>query len=309
MLFRSWSEMLKVLVVLLLAVAFCYAQSEIKLTIDPFLVNTEPLIIIIEDTGDLPVSAERSTVAGDVLGGERDLLLTVEDGSVGLILSTGVSNGSWNMGTPNSASGFAILQYDGVDGSSALNRNGLGIDLTSNGASAFRAVIESDVETSYVFRIFSGNTESSFTQTIPGGLPAAEYLFNFSQFSGNADFTNVGAIELQVNAFDNVDAFITFFGTHGPVVSTTNTPQPQPSRSPSPSGVPEWYTFDDDDNGVSPCSTNEKRRTYFLTESNIIYYYFYGFNDPYENQYSSANDASALGVSVVLALLSFVILF
>jgi hypothetical protein len=304
--------MLKVLVVLLLAVAFCYAQSEIKLTIDPFTVDTPPLVIVIENPAALPVSSERSVPGGNILGGERDLLLTVEDGSAGLLLSTGVSNGAWNMGTPNSASGFALLQYDGVDGSSALNRNGLNIDLTANGATAFRAVIESDVETSYVFRIFSGNSESTFTQSIPGtpqGAGSQEYFFNFSSFNGNADFSNVGAIELQVNAFDNVDSFISFFGTHGPVVSPSGTPQPQPSRSPSPSGVPEWYTFDDDDNGVSPCSTNEKRRTYFLTESNIIYYYFYGFNDPYENQYSSASPASTLGLSVVLALFSFAILF
>ena len=302
--------MLKVLVVLLLAVAFCFAQSEIKLTIDPFTVDTAPVIIVIENPADLPVSAERSVQAGNVLGGERDLLLTVEDGSEGLLLSTGVSNGAWNMGTPNSASGYALLQYDGVDGTSALNRNGLSVDLTANGASAFRAVIESDVETSYVFRIFTGNSESTFTQRIPGTQSSAEYFFNFAEFTGNADFTNVGAIELQVNAFDNVDSYISFFGTHGPVVAPSTSPAPQPSRSPSPSGVPEWYTFDDDDNGVSPCSTNEKRRTYFLTESNIIYYYFYGFNDPYQNEYLTASDASsALGLSVVLALFSFVILF
>ena len=308
MLFRS--EMLKVCVVLLLSVALCYAQSEIKLTIDPFTINTPPIIIVIENQ-NFPLSDDTSTPGDNILGGERDLLLTVENGAVGLLLSTGVSNGAWNMGTPNSASGFALLQYDGVDGTSALNRNGLGgIDLTANGATAFRAVIQSDIETSYVFRIFSGNAESSLTQPIPGTSQSAEYLFSFSQFTGNADFTNVGAVELQVNAFDNVDSFISFFGTHGPVSSISPSPAARPSRSPSPSPVPEWYTFDDDDNGVSPCTTNEKRRTYFLTESNIIYYYFYGFNDPYQNQYlSSASSASVLGLSVVLALFSFVILF
>jgi len=300
--------MYKVLFVLL-AVTLCFAQREIKLTIDPFTVDTAPIIIVIPNGATFPISQERSTQSGNILGGERDLLLTVETGLTGLLLSTGVGGSTWNVGTPNSASGFALMQYDGVDGTSALNRNGLGVDLTTGGGDSFRAVIQSDIETSYVLRVFSGNTESTFTQQIPGNQQSTEYFFSFAAFSGNADFTNAGAVELQVNAFDNVDTFISFFGTHGPVASNTPSPLPQPSRSPSPSPVAEWYTFDDDDNGVSPCSTNEKRRTYFLTESNIIYYYFYGFDDPYQNPYLSASSASVICSSVVLALFSFVILF
>ena len=282
----------------------CYAQvTEIKSTIDPFTANTPSIVIVLDDSTQYPITRSDFTVDSSILGGERDLILTVDSGVSGLLLSTGVNNGNWDVGTPNGASGFVLMQYDGTDNSESLNRNGLGANLNANSANSFRAVIQSDIETDYIFRVYSGNSQSTFTQPIPGDDTSREYFIPFSSFSGSADFNNAGAIEIQINAGDNVDTFVTFFGTSGPQVATAS---PSPVPTPSPSRGPAkftWYTFDDDDNGREPCNDTAVRPNYFVNDANVIYYYFYGFDD-----YVTINSATGVCVSFIILCLSGLLL-
>jgi len=267
-------------VVLVVLVSLCLAQvTEIKSTIDPFTAPTNTVIVVLTTSTQYPVSLSNFTVDNSILGQERDLIVTVDSGVGGLIVSSGVNNGRWDVGTPNGASGFVLMQYDGRDNSPTLSRNGLSANLLANGANAFRAVIQSDIETEYIFRIFSGSSQSTFSQSIPGDDISREYFFPFNSFSGSADFANVGAIEIQINANTNVDTFVEFFGTSGPQLATV-TPSPIPSASPSRGPAKfTWYTFDDDDNGREPCNDTAARPNYFVNDANVIYYYFYGFDD------------------------------
>ena len=282
--------------VLLALCALAFGQREAKQTLDSFASTTGPLVILIQ--GNLPTTLEASTTDASVIGGERDLSLTAESGDNNLVLTSSVTAGLWSVATPNSARGFALMQYDGVDGSIGLRPSGLGgVSLTADGGDSFRLLIQSDIDTLYDFTIYSGSGATSSLQiTIPGDDTTNEYILDFADFQGNADFNNVGAIEILIEAFDNVDTFVEFFGTTGPVIEPSVTPTPAPSGSsiPPPGGF-TWYTFDDDDNGRSPCADEEPRRTYFVEDGNIIYYYFYGFDPIYES-----SDASVLAVSVFI---------
>jgi len=299
--------MCKAFVLLLVMFYSCSFAQEItldsqKIVIDHFTVPTLPVILVINNQQVFPFSNSASTQSDTILGGERDLLLTVEEGNRGLLLSTDVNDRSWNVQTPNEASGFAIMQYDGIDGSTHLDNVGLnGTDFTVGGATSFRLLIQSDVKTTYAFRIFSGNTMSQFRTDIPPNRRPTEFIINFVRFTGNANFRNVGAFEIEINAFEGVDTYVSFIGTHGPSV-VSQSPIPRPSVAPQS----KWYTADEDDDLISPCTTNNlKRNTYLFGGGNEIYYYFYSFQDPAENQYVLVANSSILKVSLIFYVLAF----
>jgi len=292
---------------ILAAVAMGQLRETIS-TIDPFTPDTATIVLIIGQDGPLPQTKEQFTQSTTILGGERDLSLTAESGTSNLPLTAGVSAGSWAVSTPNEASGFSRMQYDGVDGSTSLQENGLGgLDMLARGGDAFRLLIQSDIDTEYTITVHSnGGSQSDFSIIIPGDDTTNEYIILFSEFSGNADFSSIGALEILIEAFDNVDTFVEIFEFVGFPPSITPTPSvplvPSPSASPSPNVV-TWYTFDDDDDeGRSPCGDEEPRRTYFLADDNIVYYYFYGFEEPI---IESTNGASIMQVSACLFLALF----
>jgi hypothetical protein len=240
------------------------------------------------------------------------LSLTAEDGSNNIVLTSGVSGGIWSVSTPNGASGFSFIQYDGVDGTTDLNPNGLGgLDITSDAAFAFQLQIQSDLETEYTLTVYSlGGGQSDVVLSIPGGNQPNQFLALYTDFTGNADFANIGAIEVLVEAHQNVDALLFEFTTWGPQVSGSATPAPpavSSSRTPEPNV--EWYTFDDDDDGVSPCGDEPDRRTYFLEDGDIVYYNFYGFPDPvvYYSPFASGSGASTLAAGILCLLAVFVL--
>jgi len=188
------------------------------------------------------------TTANNLLGGERDLELTAESGPAGRILNSGVSAGEWNVATPNSASGFAVMQWDGTDGDAdALSSDGLGgVDLTdSSRAEAFHAIIETDIETTYTFTVVSpGGGSCSREVAIPGDDTPNDYFLPYTSFSSGCDFANIGGIEILVEAFDNVDAIISLFAVAGeddptPSASPAPSPSNSPGVTPSPAPSPE----------------------------------------------------------------------
>merc|ERR1712054_214625 len=181
------------------------AENEVKFVIDAFQTQTDTIVIIIPAGGIAPgeptIQGEVYVTGPDIMGGERDVRLTVGSGDGNLVLSTGVSLGQYTAATPNEARGNSLLQLDGSDQSMTLNPRGLfghpANDFTAQGAFAFRVLIESD---------------------LPGNDRLNEYILRYDEFDTNAcDFTNIGALEILIVMDDNIDVLIEEFSTWGPV--------------------------------------------------------------------------------------------
>lgn len=298
-----------VILLVLALVSAVFAQTREDLAfVDDYAVATGPLIIVIPSNPSFDIEQTAFTNdATGIIGGQRDLAIVAEDGDSGKVLTSGVSNGEWTLSTPQDTSGYALMQYDGVDseislGNPSLNP-GLGpFDVTFAGrGDSFRLLIETDIQTQYEFTLYdSQGRTSTATLVIPGDDAVHEFFIFFNDFDGNADFTQTAAIEVLIEAFNNVDTVIDAFTISGPIQPSSSLP-PVPSSlpSPPPPGGFTWYTFDDDDNGRSPCADDVERRTYFLDDNAVVYYYFYGF-DYVEASPSSASTLAVYTSAAVL---------
>jgi len=172
--------------------------------IDPLTLNDQPIVV-----------SKSANISDDsLLGVERDLSLVALEGSEGSVLSCGVTTGEYNLATASSSHGYAVLQYDGVDASNEINPTGLGgVSLKEGGSNAFQLIVHSDHPTDYSIKIYSGaSAVSEYKGRFPQNQKRPHSLYaKFSEFEGNADFNNVGAIELIIYAYVNVDAIITGF--------------------------------------------------------------------------------------------------
>ena len=308
-------------------------EHEVEFTIDRVIT-----------TSDAPfVRSSTFTQPGcdGLIGCSRDMQMSVFTGNVGRQFNSNIFpaapefeyifEGEWAVSTPKGAATETILQYDGADETMDLNTNGLGsIDLTDGGLGlSFRFSIISDIETVYSIAIYSPNNGVCTADVLFPGIVGTDYDLedtivdlSFEDLDGNCDLESVGALELLISGEDAIDAIlrtVEIVGLDDPVEpspSPTRTPQPSASRPPSPTPTPSptpspaagftWYTFDDDDNGRSPCGDEPDRRTYWVSDDNIIYYYFFGGNQrDVVVVDDSASSASALvaGLSFVVALL------
>merc|ERR1712137_904165 len=203
------------IVLALFALTTCGQLFEDKFFIDDFSAGSDSIIIVTPQEGDFEPISESEFTRGNMIGGERDIELTAIAGN-NLVLTSVVTDGQWFVTTPNGGNGFAFLQYDGIDDSTELNTNGLNdLNLLENFASAFRLVFSADIEV-------PGTGQNPQEQ---------EEVIDYSQFDSNCDFARVGAIEVYVQAFDNVDFELNTFTTYGEVA-------PTPSRTPSSSATP-----------------------------------------------------------------------
>jgi len=228
----------KTLLVLCALACVFGAQNRVDInTLDPFTPDTDPLIILV-DTTALPQTLTGSTTDSGIVGGERDLILTVTSGDDNSIVTAGVSDGDWSISTPNAAAGFSVMQYDGVDGSGTLVQNGLNLDLTAGGADSLHTFIQTDIATTYTFTLYSASGTSTTVLDIPGNDQLGEYFIKYSDFTGGATLTAIGAIEIRVEALVNVDTFMTIIATAGPVAASASAPAPPPSASVVPSAEP-----------------------------------------------------------------------
>jgi len=213
--------------------ALAFAQNnddnEVKYVIDTFQTQTDTMIIVIPsggvEPGGTPIIQDSFVTGTGIMGSERDVRLTVSSGEGNLVLSTGVSQGQYSAATPNEARGTSLLQLDGVDSTLTLNPSGLfghpNNDFTSQGAFAFRVLIESDIPGDVVFRVYSGqNATCSVSVPVPGDDRLNEYIVPYSSFTrtGNGcDFSRVGAVEIFIVMIDNIDVIVQDFSTWGPV--------------------------------------------------------------------------------------------
>ena len=208
------------------------AAGTIVTAIDTFNQTTQQ---VTDNTNDgVPVLS--SVLAPEVIGGERDLY-------VNMTSNTGVVQFSVNdttlglpgflvFGSTGQGDGERRISWDGIDGNAAvINDTGLGsLDLTSDGSAlGLQLQVGADVAGSQaVVRLYSNdgvigvaNRFSSATLTIPqtGGSVSQKEFLPFSEFvagsGGAADFTKVGAIELEITGTANIDGLADIVGTVG----------------------------------------------------------------------------------------------
>jgi len=253
--------MMKVLLLVLACAMLVMSQTKVDLLIiDDFAAGPQTIITTIPDAAAFPLKQSNIVApsgTNNILGGERDLELVVDAGSKNLILSTQVStqDKEFRISTPNGASGFSHIQWDGKDNSLTLAPAGLGaIDFTFTGsANQFKTIVDSDHATVYTVTLTSPGKTCSAEVNVDEDAGEQTHLINFSSFTGGCDFTKIGSVDLQVEAFVAVDASVKIFSVIGTQpspspappsasalasVSRSNSPPPSPSAGASQSAKP-----------------------------------------------------------------------
>lgn len=173
-----------------------------------------------------------SAAATEAIGGERDLFVELTSASGELVLDVnGLTLGLLEFQASSTAQGDRIITYDGADGdATVLDPTGLGgIDLTAGGnASAISLTIGADQANGQLtVRVYTdGGNFSTATVAIPntGGTANDSLVIKYTDFTvaagTGADFTNVGAIEIEIEGIAAVDGQLDLVETLGPTVFT-----------------------------------------------------------------------------------------
>lgn len=208
--------------------------------IDDFSVDS-PAIVIVTPSGGVTSTIVSADFVSDshIIGEERDLELDVLSGTGNVVESTGVSEGAFNGAGAQQAAATAYLVYDGPDSSTNLDASGLfpyNVDFTTSNAYALQTNITSDTLTNVYFRVYSGSASSycQYSLSIPGDSISRLYIMKYTDFTtvgSGCDFTNLGALEVEVDLAENVDILIQEIEIIADQVSAT----PTSSRTPSPS--------------------------------------------------------------------------
>lgn len=202
---------------LVLITTIIFSQSGNNIIIDNF---TDPQTIIFST--EIEVAAGSVQAAAGVLGGERDLSVTLLNGTNA---TAEVAAGTFNLSVGAASTGTASIIYDGEDGDAqAINFNGLsGLDMT-NGGTEDRykiSVISADHAGSFIIEVFSdADNSSSATMDFDASMDPKDFNIFFSDFTAatgaGADFTNVGAIVITANGDPEIDLRIDRICTEGP---------------------------------------------------------------------------------------------
>ena len=246
---------MKVVLLLAFLVAFSFAQQlEEKFIIDDFSVTQQCIITLPGDLlGNQPNQVQTTTASGpsnSIIGGERNMEMRVFTGFQGrrfasevFTINDGYFLGEWAVENPKTSSSLATNQYDGGDGSFAVNFNGLGLNL--NEITQLVIYVVSDINTSYTVDFYdSAGVVCSGDIDVPGRLGGFyDYSYDeikdtllISQLSGNCNKANIGAIEVSIQSSDAIDAIVRRISLEGPVPPTpTPTPSPTGTSSPIPS--------------------------------------------------------------------------
>jgi uncharacterized repeat protein (TIGR01451 family) len=184
-----------------------------------------------------PTSASSSVAAPESLGGERDLFVELTDGTGRIeLLANSFAPGMLTYASDPAAVGRRVITWDGADGDGAvLAPSGLGgLDLTEGGANvAMRLVMGADqdngVATLTVYTDAANYSQATLPipNTVTGAASAKIYI-RLQDFvpvaGGGADFTNVGAVQLEIAGVAAVDGQIDDLGMIGPTVLAADFP-------------------------------------------------------------------------------------
>lgn len=223
---------------LLLVLTFCILSIscafEAIATLDNFS-GSQSLLVITNNV--FPASSSSILNTSSVYGGQRDLELIVESGGSSQIFIGSVDNNQLSLSSPNSANGYTIYQLDGIDNSVNIDENGLNnFDATFAGsATAFQITGAADIDMELNFTIYTSTGVGKYHLNIAPSPSQADYFVLYSSFTGNTNFTSVGAIEIFFDGSSDIDSIFSFFGIVGdsPTQSTASTADvPQTSKTP-----------------------------------------------------------------------------
>jgi len=174
-------------------------------------------------------TAASTMAASEAIGGRRDLYARLTSASGALSLGANASiPGVLDFSSASTSQGVYQVVWDGTDNDPyVVNPTGLNqADLTDGGVStAMQFMMGADHDNSSVtIKVFSDAANwSQATITIPNtgdGAETRQALIPFSSFTvgagAAADFSNVGAIQLNMNGVSAVDAQIGSIETIGP---------------------------------------------------------------------------------------------
>ena len=175
-----------------------------------------------QDVGNLGLPGfipESSQVGPDssILGGFRDMQATGNADSF-LENRLQVVNGALGFSNNADTEGTGIVVWDGDDDPTVVDTEGLGgIDITNNNGweldGIWVEILSADLpglELGFTIWDVDGNSSNIsrlFNSPILLGEGLEEY-FLFEDFVGNADLTNVGAIQLEISGPEEIDAAI-----------------------------------------------------------------------------------------------------
>lgn len=188
--------------------------------VDDFTTNQAALTLTFPPAG----TTASSSVAGSMLGGERDNVINLTAGVIaGNQMTAVVSSGFFSYSQDATIAGNGEIQWDGTDTSATLNPTGLGgIDLTVSGSqdALLLNVAFDDLPVNVVLRVYTdGANASEVTLALPGLILAAtNFVVPYSAFApflgAGADFTDVGAVTLMIgSAITAPDVVLDFLQT------------------------------------------------------------------------------------------------
>lgn len=163
-------------------------------------------------TGIAPMFSEVADPG--VLGGFRDALADNDEDAVDAT-EVRIENGILSFSNIAGRSGLGTITYDGNDNSADVDTDGLGgFDLTFGGTGTgfIYEVILADAQLDFeviAYDIFGG--VSSFMTTLPETLVNTTFTGSFANFMGDADLTQLGALQFIAGGnpdVDNLDAQI-----------------------------------------------------------------------------------------------------
>lgn len=207
------------------------AQGDKGVLIDPFNVTTQKLDV----SSAVPTTDASTQLAPESLGGERDLFVELQSapGAVELevnLLGLGLLTFSNKLG----AVGRGTVTWDGLDNNgSVLDPVGLGgVDLTEGGANiGIRLLLGADLPGgSATLRVYTdAGNYSSYQLPIPqtpSSTAEDEVILRFGDFipaaGSGAAFTNVGAVQMEIQGVSNLDAEFKELGTIGPTLKVAD---------------------------------------------------------------------------------------
>lgn len=219
--------------------AVAAVQAHADLVIDAFSVGQSLAVDL--TTGDGGVWSASTAGHASIIGGQRDIYVekiqdTADDGSLGVraSVSTGGAEGPrFNFSQDEGQAGLGILRWDGANTSSTLDYGacalglsggitgtcGVGLDLTAFGNTfTFKYKTDAGVVVPFTVQIeiydIFGNVSIVQVDTPNTGGTYQDGFFDFSEFVGTADFSQVGALQILFNTNDpaaiDVDVGIKF---------------------------------------------------------------------------------------------------
>ena len=232
--------MQKTIIPLFSALLLLSSISCLNYALDNYTVTQDWLIIHTTLQTTYPNSTFSSVQGVDILGGERDLVLTVtESVYVGKQITTRVAeNEGWEYyNSESTIHSYCLCQYDGEDNSPDFNPIGLGgLDfntLSDDKSFGITTMSDAAVSANILVTDMEGGSSSSLLTLQYSEDEWVTWRIPFSRFTGNANFSNVGGVEIQVQSDVTSDVHFNDFVLNG-ILPSPIPSSPSQSNSISP---------------------------------------------------------------------------